>query len=193
MIETYSLKFPKIKMRTKLRVLTIVLILLAFIFAFIFKDTTYWTIAVTTLFSCGLWYQYLTNSRENPQQYFCERLVFDAHKIIIGETIYETDTLNNLKILINDFDGEIIPTARADKMILNGTNNQLSFSYANKSVCFHFYIVSEVQQEQFKELFDGWYKNKLKFYEGNIRGRTYLLQTLNYHQIQEFKNNYELT
>ena len=192
MIQTYSLKFPRIKLRTKLKLLALILIFLAFIFAFIYKDATYWSIAFLIIFVCGFWYENLTKSREDPKKYFSDNLIIGTNQISIAGTVYETNTINNLKININDFDGEEISMARGGKKVLNGTNNRLSFDYLDNHIYFQFYIVSEVQKEQYKDLFEIWYKTKFKFYEGNIGGRTYLLERLNYQQIQEFKKNYEI-
>ena len=144
------------------------------------------------MFVCGFWYENLTNSREDPQEYFSDTLVIETAQIIIAGTVYETKTINNLTININDFDGEVIDTGRGKK-ILNGTNNRLSFVYLAKHISLQFYIVSEGQKEEYKDLFEIWYKTKFKFYEGNMGGRTYLLERLNYQQIQEFKKNYEIT
>lgn len=193
MIETYSLKFPKLRTRTKLKFLTWLLILVAFIIAFLFKDTICWGVALLTLVVCGLWNQYLITSREDPEQYFYKAIRFDTDQIIISDTVYKINLMSTLKILINEFDGQKSATGRGARMILNGTDNELSFSYQNKTVCITFYINSETQKEQFKTLFDDWYKNKIEFYEGTIGGKTYLLQILNHQQIQEFKKNYELT
>ena len=146
-----------------------------------------------TLFICGFWNQYLITSRENPQQYFDKALTIDTNQITIDKTIYEIETLQKLKIIINDYDGQMSATGRGAKIILNGTDNQLSFIHLNENICLPFYIISEIQKEEFKTLFESWYKNKIKFYEGNIGGKTYLLLTLNFQQIQEFKRNYDLT
>jgi len=193
MIETLSLKFPAIKIRTKLKFLTWVLIIFSFTIAFIFKGTIYWTLALLTLFVCGFWNQYLITSREDPTQFIDKTLIIDTDEIVLGDTTYEIDKAEHLKILINEFDGQISATGRGARMILNGTDNELSFSYLGKNIYVPFYINSEIQKEQFKTLFDSWYRQKIKFYEGSIGGRTYLMQTLNYQQIQDFKKEYGLT
>lgn len=180
-------------MRTKFKFLGLILVLFAFIFGFIFKDATYWSIAFLILFVCGFWYDNLMKSREPPQEYFNDILIIDPNQISIGETIYETNKLKNIKIFINDFDGEVIYMSRGGKKILNGTNNHLSFVYLDKQISLQFYIISEIQKEQYKDLFGIWYKTKFKFYEGDFGGRTYLLERLNYQQIQEFKRNHNMT
>ena len=40
-----------------------------------------------------------------------------------------------------------------------------------KNIWIPFYINSESQKEQFKILFDSWYRHKIKFYEGVIGGK----------------------
>lgn len=107
MIETFSLKFPNIKMRTKLKFLTWVLILFAFTVAFILKDTIYWKLALLTLIACGFWNQFLNTSRENPTVFFDTTLIIDTDKIVLADTIYGIDKVENIKILINEFDGQI--------------------------------------------------------------------------------------
>lgn len=97
MNETYSLKFPKLSTRTKLKFLTWLLILVAFMIPFLFKDAICWGVALLTLVVCGLCNQYLITSREDPEQYFDKAIRFDTDQIIIDDTVYKINLMSTLK------------------------------------------------------------------------------------------------
>lgn len=191
MIVTHTVIFPKFRKRTKVKLALFVLIMLGAFVAFFVKDIIYPTVFGAILFICALWYDYVIGSRENPTSYFDQQLTFNTHVIHIGEKSYEINNLNNIRILINDYDGQIMSSPYAN-YVLNGTNNQLSFIHLKEKVSISFYIMSEVQKEQFCNLFEVWYNEQISFYEGNAAGKTYLLKSLSYQEIQEFKKHYKI-
>jgi hypothetical protein len=191
MITTYRLEFPAVNKRRRCKALSLLMILLIIISAIVFNNGAYWTFVGISMVPLVLWYQHLTYSREDPTPYLAEQLIFDIDKIIVGEEEFELQYLQNLTIIIKSFDGQTIQGR--GKWILNGTNNHLSFTYLKTTFSLSFYIISETQRDQFKILFDTWYKNKVSFYEGDNAGKTYLLNQLKYLEIQEFKKRYDLS
>lgn len=191
MIVTYTLGIPKNNTRNTFKVLAFALILLGFVTAYILNDRIYWIASGIILLVCGSWFHHLTYSRKEPMSYFAAQLRFDHHLITIDDRVFTVKELQNLKIEINEYDGEIIQTDA--RRILNGTNNHLSFTHLNEKISLQFYILSEVQKNQFRDLFEAWYINHVPFYEGNVAGRTYLLEHLNYREIQEFKRMYKIS
>lgn len=190
MISTYCVKFPSVNKRKRFKILSFLIILLVFVSAFIFNNEVYWIFTGITMATLGLWHEHLTYSREDPTPFFTEQLIFDIDKIIVDDKIFELRYLQNLKIFIKSFDGQTIQGR--GKWILNGANNQLSFTSNKITFSTSFYIMSEVQKDQFKVLFDFWYQDKIPFYEGDNVGKTYLLDQLKYQEIQEFKKRYDL-
>lgn len=190
MITTYILKFPAVKNRSKAKAVIITIILFALIAAIVINNNTYIGIAIGIMIICALWYDHLAYSREDPSPYFAEQLTFDIDKIIIGDDVFALEDLENFKLFIIDYDGET--SQGRGRFILNGTNNHFSFTYRNRTISSSFYITSEVQKDQFKILFKNWYNNKFSFSESSAAGRTYLLNQLNYNEIQEFKKQYDL-
>lgn len=191
MIKTHVIKFPKIRVRTKLKALAFSLILLTYLTAFIFQDIMFWSIAGITLVICGSWWDYLTYSREDPMPFLAEPIIFDEDNIVINGEVFAVNEVQNLKIVLNNYDGETMKGR--GRWILNGTNNHLSFVHLKKRISIMFYVISEEQKKQFKTLFDRWYNNHVPFYEGNVSGKTYLLERLDYSEIQAFKRKYKIS
>ena len=188
MIHTYLIHTPKYKQRKKKRLYILSVFVLLLILAFFVYS--HWTLLVFLSICSLLVYNYVSRKREDPRQYFGEPLVIGKDTLVIGDRSYNIRQLEKFKLEINDFDGQVKVVGGNDKYILNGTDNKVSFKYLNQSFNSNFYLVSESQLNEFRELFDYWYLNNIPFYEGNNGGRTYLLESLSYSEIQEFKRKY---
>ena len=190
MIQTYSVSFPRRTKRSKISLAMWLFAFATFFSALYLNNSSYWVVACVAIVPIFFVLDRLAYSRENPEKYFNKPLVITENEIALGEMTFLVKELTNIKVMINEYDGEIL--GGRGKKILNGTKNFVYFSHPSGRIAIRFYICSEEQKNTFKLLFDGWYKSKVNFYEGNVSGRTYLLESLNYKQIQEFKKRYEL-
>ena len=191
MIETYSIKYPKFKRRTAQKILIAGAFIIAFA-VFIFFTTTplLLSLSIIVMVCTAFLLSYLSKQREDPVPYFDKPLIISPKAIRLGSFTYKLDDVVNLEIEINEFDGEEKIIRGSDRYILNGTDNRLSFIFLDKRIATNFYLISEVQKDQLREIFHYWYINRIPFYECDKSGKTYLLEKLNYKEIQEFKKNY---
>ena len=135
---------------------------------------------------------YYSYSRSNPDNGFKYQISFSDDFIEIDYEKYILRDIEKLVIEIQEFDGQILNLGKA-KRILNGTNNKVSFTYHELDISHKFYIPNKPRMNEFKDLYDIWYRNKIEFKEQCKGGmRTYCLDILNYKEIQEFKAKYNL-
>lgn len=191
-IKTYTVKFPKLRKRTARKVLAVLLFGIPSAAAFIVNSEGYWILASISLVFLAIWHSKLSYERENPEPYFDENISICPNNIIIGNRTIPVKALKDLKVIINDFDGQVIHMGRG-KRILNGTDNWISISFGKEKINTRFYISSNEARQAFRSVFENWYLKGVRFYEGNTAGKTYLMAHLNYHQIQEFKKRYNLS
>jgi len=170
-------------------VLAALLIFIPFVSAIIVNSDGYWTAVSISFVFLAIWLSKLSYEREDPEPYYDENLALCPDFIIIGSRIFPIEALQDLKIIINDFDGKVIHLGRG-KRIANGTDNRLSFSFGKEKFNTRFHIASEEERHSYRYLFEAWYVKGIRFYEGNPAGKTYLMEYLNYRQIQEFKRRY---
>ncbi len=138
--------------------------------------------------------EWFYSSRFNPDKYLRGSITLTDEYIEINNQRFVLKEIRNLKVEINEYDGqiEIVTYTRRD-YILNGTNNKISFEFLGLKIKYNFYISNTQVLNDFKVLYNNWYKEKINFIETTKVGRTYGMEYLNYQQIQDFKRKYEFT
>jgi hypothetical protein len=107
---------------------------------------------------------------------FHNKIIFHKQNIIIGNVTYDIRDLKNLTITFGHYDGEI--GASNSTMYTGGIDNRLEFYCDGKKYDFMFYIQSKNHKDSFKQLFQYWRDEKVKFRE-NISNDAERIRILN--------------
>lgn len=183
---------PTILYRTRNVLLINALVIFIFIFTYFYVEITnknfvfffiLMIIIVVNSFFDGMY--------ENPKPYIKNELLFNDHKIIIDKKLFDLKSLKNVEIIYDAFDGERIKTGSNRYRVSNGTDNYLTIYSDNEIIAHQFYVKSESEEKNLKNVLLAWYINNYNFYEGFDLGRTYLLKSLSYVEVQEFKMKIE--
>jgi hypothetical protein len=210
MISTYTLRFPPAKGRTIAKPWIVTPVVLALL-GYVVLD---WKLVYVGLFlGIGivlllLYYKGLSEEEATPLPF--QPLHLNAETIEIGSNRYNIKSLQVLRLTIGHYKGEptLPPNIRTWQKVaevlgsntgsgylpefFDGTDSRLAFTAGGEKISVPFYLESEAQQAQFKSLLKGWYAAGIAFKEFREGSRTYLMERLNYAEIQVFKEKFGL-
>lgn len=179
---------PTILHRTRSVLLINSLVILIIIFSYLYVEITNKNlIFFFILIMIIIVNSFFDGRYENPKPYIKDELLFNEHEIITGKNTFHLKTLKNVEIIYDSFDGERINTGRNKYRVSNGTDNYLTIYSDDEIIKNQFYVKSESEKENLKNVLLKWYLNNYNFYEGFDLGRTHLLKSLSYAEVQEFK------
>ena len=124
---------------------------------------------------------------ENPKPYLKDSLLITTNSIEFNHNIFYIEDVQNIKIAYDAYDKEKIQENYNKYRTSNGIDNYIEFKVENIEYKLRFYTASLSEYENLRKVLFDWYINEYDFYEGFELGRTYLLRSLNYAEIQEFK------
>lgn len=124
--------------------------------------------------------------RKGAGRALTEHLVFDTENILIASQKYDLNRLKNIKIHVNNYDGEWERIGRSVRR--KGIDNILEFEINGNKYNFTFYLESKRMKAELGELLVEWYKSGVTIEESDGQGRTYGLKQLSYKQIRELRH-----
>lgn len=193
MVTTYTISKPTYTRREKRLFLLIVIPFVLVISALVINRQAVWIIAGIIGVPCLVVAAQMPAVREEPYIYLDEKILFDSDQLKIGNKVFEIRQLENLIVRLREYDGLEFKSKGITQFRLNGTGNYISFQCRQVGYQYAFYIDSEKQFNNFKEVFEQWYINRFRFSEFNrANERTYLFETLDYLQKHHFNKKYGL-
>ena len=175
---------PKIRKRTKyFLVLNILAICIIISLSLFYNDIKY-SILIFGIIGIIILNSFFDGMYENPKHYLKGSLVITKDKIEFNDNIFTIKSLENIKIFYDSFDKERIKTGTYSYRTSNGIDNYIEFVFNSTVYKIQFYMKSEIEYENLRAVLLDWYYNEYSFYEGFELGRTYLLKSLDYKEIQ---------
>ncbi|MBL7850351.1 MAG: hypothetical protein JNN04_05585 [Cyclobacteriaceae bacterium] len=116
-------------------------------------------------------------------------LALSGDEIVINNEVISVSTIVELKVEIQEIKGELSWWGQGYS-ILSGTANTLEFTANGRTSVHHFELFSDYHLDQLCDVLGQLYAKGIfvkEFYRG---GRTYLLESLGYDEIQAFKRKY---
>lgn len=157
----------------------------------------YPNVSIIILLLCLIYYIYDTFKdwgKLEPEGQLIGKLIFTPDSLTFHQQIFTTSAIKEIKIDINDFKGHknwrkkngIFYTYTVD----SGTESRIEINVNGTIQGFHFQLTSKRHLDDLIAVLGHLYLKGINIKEYLHGGRTYLLQKLNYKEIQEFKKKY---
>ena len=137
-------------------------------------------------------WRFFSTGKEKLDGKFQAQVKLSKDSIQIGMEEYLIEEIENIGIHIRPIFGDKVTSAWNMYTIKNGTDNTIEFSYKNKKHKYNFWIKSEEHKIELRNVLKDWYLAKIKFKETLEGNKSYLLDDLDYDQIQVFKKQYQI-
>jgi len=156
----------------------------------------YPNISILLLFSCFIYVIFdifKDWGKLEPEGKLIGKLIFTPHTLTFHQQIFATPDIKDIKIDIHNFRGHKnwhqkwrIHTYTVD----SGTESSIEINVNGTIQSFHFQLTSNRHLDNLMNVLEHLYLKGINIKEYLHGERTYLLQKLNYKEIQEFKKKY---
>lgn len=171
-----------------------ILLLLLCLLGYLLTDI-YETLGATILLFSALgsmFYFYKDWGKKEPEGKYVGELILSGDYFVIDKDTVNTSDIDDLKIEIGHPKGFKL-WHRFGYTVSSGATSKMELVVKSYKRQFNFQLLSEGQLRDLKQILEKLYLKGIfvkEFYLGN---RTYLLEELDYEDIQEFKRKYRLT
>jgi hypothetical protein len=165
---------------------------MAILFLILELSSLYFIISLITSTVFYFKWRYFNTGKEKLDGKFQAQLKLSKTSIYIDNEEFPVEKLENIGVHIRHIFGDKVTSAWNIYTIKNGTDNAIEFTYKNKNHQYNFWIKSENHKEELRNVLKDWYLAKIKFKETFNKNKSFLLEDLNYDQIQAFKSQYQL-
>lgn len=171
-----------------------ILLLLLCLLGYLLTDVYESLGATILLFSAlgTMFYFYKDWGKKEPEGKYVGELILTAEQFVIGKDIVDTSDINDLKIEIGHPKGFKL-WHRFGYTVASGTTSKIELTAHGQKRQLNFQLFSDGQLRELKNVLEGLYKEGIFVKEFHLGNRTYLLQELDYEDIQEFKKKYQLS
>jgi hypothetical protein len=170
-----------------------ILALLLSVLGYLLNDILNGISMLLMLFSTGFLYYLLYRDwgKKEPEGKYVGELILSPDQFTIDKEVLLTSEINELRIEIGHPKGFKM-WHRHGYTISSGTTSRMEWTIKGKKRHCNFQLYSNSQLKEIKQVLEQLYLKHIFVKEFHLGNRTYLLEELDYEEIQEFKKKYGL-